>query len=96
VKAGGKRNFHADFSFLFFDPADRGDMFLRNVGLTFNRLHGVIFQKIELFIKYLCEHFSSYMALFQNYWVLGLCSSSGILETRKHNVSETGSVSVLR
>jgi hypothetical protein len=32
----------------------------------------------------------------QNYWVFGLCPSSGILETRKHNVSETGSVSVLR
>jgi hypothetical protein len=31
-----------------------------------------------------------------NYWVFGLCPSSGILETRKHNVSETGSVSVLR
>jgi hypothetical protein len=26
----------------------------------------------------------------------GLCPSSGILETRKHNVLETGSVSVLR
>jgi hypothetical protein len=26
----------------------------------------------------------------QNYWVFGLCPSSGILETRKHNVSETG------
>jgi hypothetical protein len=32
----------------------------------------------------------------QNYWVFGLRPSSGILETRKHNVSETGSVSVLR
>jgi hypothetical protein len=32
----------------------------------------------------------------QNYWVFGLCQSSGILETRKHDVSETGSVSVLR
>jgi hypothetical protein len=32
----------------------------------------------------------------QNYWVFGLCPSSGIVETRKHNVSETGSVSVLR
>jgi hypothetical protein len=32
----------------------------------------------------------------QNYWVSGLCPSSGILNTRKHNVSETGSVSVLR
>jgi hypothetical protein len=26
----------------------------------------------------------------------GLCPSSGILETRKQNVSETGSISVLR
>jgi hypothetical protein len=32
----------------------------------------------------------------QNYWVLGLCPSSGVLETRKHNVSETGSISILR
>jgi hypothetical protein len=31
----------------------------------------------------------------QNYCVFGLCPSSGILETRKHNASETGSVSVL-
>jgi hypothetical protein len=32
----------------------------------------------------------------QKYWVFGLCPSSGILETIKHNVSETVSVSVLR
>jgi hypothetical protein len=32
----------------------------------------------------------------QKYWVLILCPSSAILETRKHNVSETGSVSILR
>jgi hypothetical protein len=32
----------------------------------------------------------------QNYWVLGLSPLSSILETRKHNISETGSVSVLR
>jgi hypothetical protein len=32
----------------------------------------------------------------QNYWGFGLCPSSGILETRKHNVSETGSVFVVR
>jgi hypothetical protein len=32
----------------------------------------------------------------QNYWVFGLRLSSSIAETRKHNVSETGSVSVLR
>jgi hypothetical protein len=30
-----------------------------------------------------------------NYWISGLCASSGILNTRKHNVSEAGSVSVL-
>jgi hypothetical protein len=32
----------------------------------------------------------------QNYWVSGLRSSSGILKAREHDVSETGSVSVLR
>jgi hypothetical protein len=30
----------------------------------------------------------------QNCWVLGRFPSSGILENRKHDVSETGSVSV--
>jgi hypothetical protein len=29
----------------------------------------------------------------QNYWFFGFCPSSGILETRKHNVSETDPVS---
>jgi hypothetical protein len=32
----------------------------------------------------------------QNYWVFGLCPSSGILEARKHKVSETGSVFILK
>jgi hypothetical protein len=32
----------------------------------------------------------------QNYWVSGLCPLCGILNNRKHNVSETGSVSVFR
>jgi hypothetical protein len=33
----------------------------------------------------------------RNYWVFGLRSSSGIRkELKEHNVSETGSVSVLR
>jgi hypothetical protein len=31
-----------------------------------------------------------------NYWVSLLCSSSGILNTIKHSVSETGSVPVFR
>jgi hypothetical protein len=35
---------------LFFDPEDVGDMFLRNVRLVVNRLHGVISQKRVLFI----------------------------------------------
>jgi hypothetical protein len=30
------------------------------------------------------------------YWGFGLCASSGILETTKHDVSETGSVCVVR
>jgi hypothetical protein len=33
----------------------------------------------------------------QDYWVFGLCPSSGILKnTKEHNISETGSVSDLR
>jgi hypothetical protein len=32
----------------------------------------------------------------RNYGIFGPCPSSGILETRKHNVSEIGSLSVLR
>ncbi|PNF32911.1 hypothetical protein B7P43_G01845 [Cryptotermes secundus] len=32
----------------------------------------------------------------QNYWIFGLCLSSGVLEKEKHDVSETGSVIVLR
>jgi hypothetical protein len=34
----------------FFDPEDGGDMFLRNVGLQLNGLHGVTSQKMILFI----------------------------------------------
>jgi hypothetical protein len=34
--------------------------------------------------------------LFLNYWVIRLCPSSGILETRKHRVTETGYLSILR
>jgi hypothetical protein len=32
----------------------------------------------------------------QNYWVFGLFPSYDILENRKHEVSETGSVSIFR
>jgi hypothetical protein len=34
----------------FFYPEDGGDVFLRNVQSIFSGLHGVISQKIELFI----------------------------------------------
>jgi hypothetical protein len=37
-----------------------------------------------------------FFCMTQNHWVFGLRPSSGILETRKHNVSETASVPVLR
>jgi hypothetical protein len=32
----------------------------------------------------------------QNYWLIGLFPTSGILETREHDVSEIGSVFLLR
>jgi hypothetical protein len=32
----------------------------------------------------------------QNHWLSGLGPSSGIVNARKHNASETGSISVLR
>jgi hypothetical protein len=31
----------------------------------------------------------------QNYWVFGLFPLSGVLENRKHGISETGCVSIL-
>jgi hypothetical protein len=40
-------------------------------------------------------YYAAYYIL-QNHRVSGLCPSSGILNNGKHNVSETGSVSVLR
>jgi hypothetical protein len=46
------------------------------------------------FIAHRGRSISTYYS--QNYWISGLCPSSGILKTKKHNVSETGSVSVLR
>jgi hypothetical protein len=39
---------------------------------------------------------TQFMKIWKNYWGFGLCPSSGILKTRKHNISETGSFSVLR
>jgi hypothetical protein len=42
--------FHTGFLLgLSFDPENGGNMFLRNVGLTFNGLHGIISQNIVLF-----------------------------------------------
>jgi hypothetical protein len=42
------------------------------------------------------HHEDNDISLSENYWVSGLCPLSGILNTIKHNVSETGSASVLR
>jgi hypothetical protein len=36
------------------------------------------------------------IAKIKDHWVSGLCPSIGILNTRKHNVSETGPLSVLK
>jgi hypothetical protein len=47
-------------------------------------------------IVFLLELLRRTALLLQNYWFSGLCSSSGILNVRKHNVLETGSVFVLR
>jgi hypothetical protein len=53
----------------------------------FNFLFSSAFSSFKARISYIYE---------QNYWVFGLFPSSGILEDRKHDVLETGSVSVLR
>jgi hypothetical protein len=46
---------------------------------------------VALFMDYDTMQFRTLVV--QNYWVSGLCLSSGILNTRKHNVSETDPVS---
>jgi hypothetical protein len=35
---------------LFFEPEEDRDVFLKDVRYNFNRLHGVISQKVQLFI----------------------------------------------
>jgi hypothetical protein len=47
---------------------------------------------------YICRFYCILTMVYtaRNYWVFGLCPSSGILETRKHDVSEAGYVSFLR
>jgi hypothetical protein len=47
-------------------------------------------------LKNMGTKFYVYDNVIQNYCVFGLFPSSGILENRKHDVSETGSVSVFR
>jgi hypothetical protein len=42
------------------------------------------------------QNLVNFMLQIQNYLVFGLFPLSGILQNRKHDVSETGSVSVLR
>jgi hypothetical protein len=47
-------------------------------------------------LKYTCRPGRVNRLKHQNYWVARLCPSFGILKTRKYNISEIGSVSVLR
>jgi hypothetical protein len=76
--------------------------------VVFNGLHDIISQKIEFFITtaertsnnidFIKIHYGRFSVKLveRNYWIFGLCPSSGILDAREHDVSETGSVSVLR
>jgi hypothetical protein len=62
--------------------------------LNCNLLHGR--EKIKPLIFEITNVSEETTVFIQNYWFFGLFRSSGILQTRKHDVSETGSVSVLR
>jgi hypothetical protein len=56
-------------------------------------------QSLAYKISITISRFSGILTMTYNtetYWIFGLFPSSGILENRKHDVSETGSVSVLR
>jgi hypothetical protein len=59
--------------------------------LTFYGPHGAMSQKVQLFVTTAVRTSNP-----QNYWVPGLGPSFGFLNTRKHDVSVIGSVSVLR
>jgi hypothetical protein len=60
----------------------------------------------DVFVNFLKYHMKLFLGDFnkvgkedifsQSYWVFGRCSWSGILRISKHNVSKTGSVSVLK
>jgi hypothetical protein len=52
--------------------------------------------RLSLFEKEMLKIEREYWMVCENYWVFGLFPSSGILETRKHDVSGTGSVSAFR
>jgi hypothetical protein len=57
----------------------------------------IIFRKVAYSMHGACsEMFQTDNRKGQHYWGFGLRPSSGILKTRKHNVSETASVSILR
>jgi hypothetical protein len=98
VKAGASR---ALFAWLILRPWRWSRHVPPKRRLIFNRLCGVLSQKIELFIaivvclRHVSVHVirrvcnSAVLTLVhytQNYWGFGLCSSSGILQTREHSV----------
>jgi hypothetical protein len=58
-----------------------------------SELLGKVKVRVKLFLSQAVE---AHKVERSRLWVLGLCPSSGIVEIGKYNVSETGSVSVLR
>jgi hypothetical protein len=72
--------FHPGFLLgLFFDPEDGGDMFLPNVG-CFNGLHGVISQKIVLFITTAVRTSNYIVFYFKEHYLLG-CNAMQSIKT---------------
>jgi hypothetical protein len=60
VKAGGKLAICLRIRFLLrflFGPKNGGDRFLRKFGLSFNGLHGVIFQELDWWFKVWSVHY---------------------------------------
>jgi hypothetical protein len=76
---------------------------------NFSTLRRDITKRFGAKVRYLSVHWWNFIPCYldvrqkgkvvtQRYWVFGLCPSSGFFlnNNEKHNVSETGSVSVLR
>jgi hypothetical protein len=71
------------FAELFFDPEDGDDTFLLNVKKQGTTLRTTLrhIPEDETLHNHRCENLKSYNNK-QDYWVFGLCTSSGVLETK--------------